>query len=502
MADACSISATDQRGAVGARYLRAALHTGFGGVTSRALGGLAPIVLARYLGPSQFGVYTLVLSLVGIVAGAAHLGQNAALQKFLPEYFRKDPARGGAILADTIVLVSGILAIVCTGFYFLSDWIASAIYHQASLAPLFRFSALLVLFLALFNLASSAVAGLQDFESFGKAMVIRSAGFLVLAWAGVWLLGLYGALGGQLLAAMLGLCFLAAAGTRAVRERFAGRVKPAFSRDILAEIFSFAFPAFLSGMLVAPAYWWASTLLARDSGFTQVGLFGVAFAIAQLILVIPTSLSIPAVSFMSELYASSQLEKFSTLVSTNLRLIWALTLPISFGCALFAPWIVAVAFGPAYRDAAVLASTMSFVALLMVINHVVGSSIAGSGRMWHGFAINSFWAAVFFAVGIVLIPRWGPAGLAATFAISYLLLTLGVWLYTGTFLRVSYEKLGPLAFLTLASVVLAGLDSWIVTGPAHWVAAALTLFALVSVEWKWTLEASERALLLSRWPWS
>lgn len=473
------------------------MQTGFGGVASRILGSLAPLILARYLGPDQYGVYTLILSLVGIVAVAAHLGQNAALQKFLPEYFVTDPARGGAILADTMVLVSGALAVVCTAFYFLSGWIASAVYHQASLAPVFRFSALLVLFLSLFNLASSVVAGLQDFASYGKAMVIRSAGFLVMAWAGVAAFGLYGALCGQLVAAVLALAFLAAAGVRATRRRFSGMVKTDFSRAVLAEIFSFAFPAFLSGALVAPAYWWANTLLARDAGFAQVGLFGVAFALAQIILVVPSSVSIPAVSFLSEVHASAESGGFCRLVGTNVRLIWVLTLPVSLACALFSPWVVRVAFGAAYRAATPLVPLMSLAALLMMLNSVIGNAIAGAGRMWHGLTINASWLCLFLLAGIFLVPRWGAEGLAITFVASYFALSAGLYCYSRIVLDVRYEKQGLLAALTLAAL-LVGARIFISRADAFSaIASALSLLALTVVEWKWALEEEERSFVRS-----
>lgn len=503
VASDCTASAASvhAREAVGRRYAKAALHTGAAGVASRALGGLAPIILARYLGPAQYGVYTLILSLVGIVAGVAHLGQNTALQKFLPEYFVKDPARGGMILADTMVLVSGILAIVCTAFYFLSNWMASAVYHQAALAPVFRFSALLVFFLSLFNLASSAVAGLQDFTSYVKAMVIRSTGFLALAWAGVILFGLYGALGGQLLAAVLGLTFLLTAGAEATRRRFSGMVRPAFSRSVLAEIFSFSFPAFLSGVLVAPAYWWANTLLARDSSFTQVGLFGVAFALAQLILVIPSSLSIPAVSFLSETYAYAETGNFCKLVGVNVRLIWALTLPLALGCALFAPWIVKLAFGAAYFPATSLVPWMCFAALLMAINSVIGNAIAGSGRMWHGLAINVFWLALFVIAGVFLVPGHGAEGLAVAFVVSYLALTAGICVYSRVVLNVRYEKVGLLAVLTIASLVLGSRLLAASCDPLTASASALLILALAVAEWKWALEPPERSFLRSLLAW-
>ncbi len=487
---------------VGRRYVRAALHTGVGGMAGRVLTGLAPVILARYLGPKEFGVYTLVLSLVGIVAGVSHLGQNKALQKFLPEYCVKDPSRGGAILADTVVLVSGTLLAVCILFFFLSGWIASAIYRQASLTPVFQFSALLILSLSLFNLASSAIAGLQDFKAYSKAMVVRSAGFLVLAWAGVWALGLYGALGGQLLAAVLGVAYLTLTGIKVTRRRFPRMVRVLFSRDILAEIFSFAFPAFLSGMLVAPAYWWADTLLARHSGFEQVGLFGVAFAFSQLIMVIPGSLSIPAVSFMSETYASSQAEKFSKLVSTNVRLIWAITLPISLGCALFAPWIVKIAFGPAYRDASPLAFIMSFVVLAMAINGVIGNAIAGSGRMWHAFALNGFWLVIFVVAALLLIPELGSTGLAATFAVSYSLFGFGVWFYSRRFIGIAFDGLFKLLGLTLATVALSAFIFSLGNGPRKFAVAAVLLLGLVTVELRWALTTRERSIVRNLLSWS
>ncbi len=482
---------------IGRRYFQAALYSGFGGVASRVLYGLTPIVLARYLGPKEYGVYALVMSLVGIVAGVSHLGQNTALQKFLPEYFIKNPSRGGAILANTVVLTSGVLVIVCTGFFFLSGWIASAIYHDASLTRVFEFSALLVLSMALFNLASSTVAGLQDFKSYSTALVVRSVGLLGFAWVGVSLFGLYGALAGQLLASLLGLVLLTASAMRLGRARFPGAVRPVFSRSVLGEIFSFAFPSLLAGLLVSPAYWWGNTLLARHAGFEQVGLFGVAFAISQLIMLIPQNLSAPAVSFMSEAHAKSGLDQFSQLVSTNLRLIWALTLPISVGCALFAPLIVKFLFGSAYRDAANLASMMSLVALVIAVGSVIGYAVAGSGRMWHGFWINAFWLVAFISGAMILVPAYSTKGLALAFLISYSLLALAFCGYSKIVLRVGYAPLRSLLILSFSSIAVATTVHASLTGGWLWMTSLLTIAGLIVVEWRLTLNEYERRRLVS-----
>ena len=480
------------RSDVGRRYIKAAVHSGIGGVTSRILQGFAPIILARYLGPKEYGVYALVLSLVGIVAGVSQLGQNAALQKFLPEYALKDPRRGGAILADTVILVSGALAGVCAGFYFLSGWIATAIYHDASLTRVFQFSALLVLALSLFNLASSAVAGLQDFKAYSFSMIVRGAAFLGLGWLGVWLLGLYGALLGQLLASLLGVALLTHGTLRLSRQRFPGLVRPRFSRDILREIFSFAFPALLAGLLVSPAYWWANTLLARHAGFEQVGLFGVGFAVYQLILLIPSNLSIPAVTFMSESHTAEP-NRFSVLVSTNVRLIWALTLPLAVSLTFFAPAIVGTLFGSSYLGAAQLASIMSYVALVVAVGGVIGNATAGAGRMWHAFWINGLWLVAFVATAALLVPRWGALGLATAFLLSYLFLGGVFWAYSRLALRTMYDHSILLLALTVLSAVTALVARRLLDGLPLFITGFLIGATIVVIEWRVVIGHTERS---------
>jgi O-antigen/teichoic acid export membrane protein len=395
-----------------------------------------------------------------------------------------------------VVLVSAVLAVVCGAFFFASGWIASAIYHESSLTGVFRFSALLVLFLSLFNLALSAVAGLQNFKAYSKAMVIRSGGVLVLAWAGVWLFGLYGALAGQLLACVFGVAYLTGVSIKDLRERFPGMVRAAFSRDILGELFSFSFPAFLAGILVAPAYWWANTLLARHAGFAQVGLFGVAFALCQLILVVPNSLSIPAISFMSETHASSELGRFSALVGANLRLVWALTLPISLACALFAPWIVTLLFGAKYCGAIPLVFIMSFVGLLMSINSVIGNAIAASGKMWHGFGFNGLWFAIFILSSELLIPQGGGWGLAMSFVGSYLALSTVAWFYVRRFLKISYYRMRAMVFLSLSSVGIGILASLSSSTAFRYTIEPMALVGLLVFETKYVFSEREKSLFL------
>ncbi|MGH9936121.1 MAG: oligosaccharide flippase family protein, partial [Blastocatellia bacterium] len=333
---------------IGRRYVRAAVYSGFLGGVSQALYGLTPLVVARRLGPRDYGVYAVVMSLVAIVIGVFNMGQNSALHKLIPQYYAQDRARGGSILANVLILTAGPLAIFCVAFFWLSGWVAARLYHDAGLTDVFRLSALLMLTLSLCGLAASVIAGLQDFKSYNLIQAARNLALLILVWGGVRSLDLNGALWGQLLAGAIGLGLLSRRGVRLIRERFPEGLRPVFSRQEFGMIASFVLPTLLLTLLNIPAYWWTNTLVARHAGFEQAGMFSVAFMLAQLIFLIPMSLYTPAMTFMSEAHAMSRDGSrdgvFATLVGANLRALWLLTLPLALGCALLSPLLIKTLF--------------------------------------------------------------------------------------------------------------------------------------------------------------
>jgi O-antigen/teichoic acid export membrane protein len=477
---------------IGRRYAQAAIYSGALGGVSQALYGLTPVVIARSLGPADYGIYSIVMSLSAIVIGVFGLGQNSALHKLVPQYYASDRARGGAILADVLILTSGLLAVFCAVFFFLSGWIATRLYRDASLTGVFRFCALLMLALTLFNVASSAIAGMQDFRSYNRIQVARNLALLALAGIGVWLAGLYGALAGQLLASLFGLALLGASGARLVRERFPGGVRPVYSRDVLGVIASFILPTLLITLLNLPAYWWASTMVARRAGFEQVGLLGVAYTLSQLTLLIPMNLYTPAMTFLSEARAASQSTVFTSMVSANLRAMWTFSMPLALGYALLAPLLIKTLFGAAYLAAAPLTFALSFTALLMLLVGLLNTAITASGHVWSGFWITFGWTLIFVVAGLICIPRWGAAGCATVFAVTHVFYLTGALAYSRLALRVKYEKLGRLIILTALSFGAAAIIIFNCQGATAYAAGGALLLCLIVAEWLWIFDGGER----------
>ena len=476
------------------RYVRAAVYSGVLGGLSQALYGVTPMVIARSLGPVDYGVYSVVMSLSAIVIGVFGLGQNSALHKLVPQYYATDRQRGGAILADVLILTSGLLAVFCGVFFLASGWIAG-LYRDASLTGVFRFCALLMLVLTLFNLASSAVAGLQDFKSYNLIQFARNVALLAFALGGVWLAGLRGALTGQLLASLLGLALLGVTGAKLVRERFPEGIRPMFSRELLGIIVSFILPTLLITLFNIPTYWWATTMVARHAGFEQVGLLGVAYTLSQATFLIPMNLYTPVMTFLSEAHAASQVDVFSTMVSTNLRAMWAFSMPLALALALFSPLLIRVLFGKAYLPAAPLTFALSLTALLMLLVGLMNTAITASGRMWHNLGITASWCGIFAVAGMICIPRWGAAGCAAVFAATYVLYLIGVCGYAHLKLKVRFEGVARLVMLTVLSFAIAAVIFFQLQGIVAYSASAVLLSSLILAEWFWILDNKERQRL-------
>ena len=481
---------------LGRRYFNAALDSVVRGGASLALYGLTPVVLARALGPHDYGVYAIVTSLTAFVAGLFHLGQNSALHKLLPEYFVRDRGRGGALLADVVLLTLAVALLCCAGLFAGAHLMATQLYHDAALTNVLRACALLILVTALFNLASSVVAGLQDFRSYNTALLVRSLVLVAAAWLGVLWWGLWGALAGQLIALGAAFALLAASAVRRARERFADLIRPDFSRAVLGSIAAFVLPVFVMTLLNAPGYWWANTLLAQTHGFAAAGRFSAAYGLAQLIWLAPMSFFVPAMTFLSEAHAAQQ-ERFGALVGSNARMIWLLTLPLALSVALASPLLLNALFGAAYQAAVPAAFVLSLNGLLMGLIGLFNTALVAAGRIWHGCAITFGWAVIFVATGLFCIPRWGVTGCALAYAVSHLLYLIGTGLYARAVLRARGVGTWRLAWLTATAFAAALLLFLVFAGATFYGAAILLLTALLTAEWRWVCSPAERATLTS-----
>jgi O-antigen/teichoic acid export membrane protein len=114
----CRVASTDQRdNPRRASLARGAMSVLFLQVSGSGLGYVSQVVLARWMGVSQFGTYAYTLSWAALVALLATLGLPSAALRLVPEYLANDdPATARAVIRRSRQLVgSASLAIILLG---------------------------------------------------------------------------------------------------------------------------------------------------------------------------------------------------------------------------------------------------------------------------------------------------------------------------------------------------------------------------------------------------
>ena len=412
-------------GSLRARLAGGALWSALGSGLSRAMTLVSMIVVARVLGTARFGQLGIVQSTAGVFGVYAGLGLNLTATKYLARYRRTDPERAGRILAlvERIALASGgacALVVVLA-----APFLAARVVHAPSLTAALASGAALIFFGALNGVQTGALAGLEAFRALARVNALSAAGSLTLPLAGVWLLGLEGAVIG-LAAALAASCLLAGLTLRSELARAGIRATRGGwwrERDVL---WRFALPAVLGSSLFVPATWIGDLILVNrhPQGYAELGAFNAADQWRVALLFLPGVLAPVLVAVFSNLRLAGHPRR---------RHLVALAL-VAGGAAAGLPGLIVVLagsrimglYGPGYQGREPVLTLLVLTAVVTALAGVFGQVIVSSLSMWWNLALNGLWAAGFTLSCALLVPRSGALGLAAAFLIAYLVqLVLG-----------------------------------------------------------------------------
>ena len=387
-------------------------------VVARAANLLALIICARLLTQAEFGQLGIIQSTVGMFAPLASLGLAMSSTKFIAQYRETDRARAGRILGLSLAtaLVAG--ALLTVALIFVAPWIAERALSSPGLKhQLVAASGLLVLGV-IESAEAGALAGLSAFSSLARAGAWSGAASIPVIAVLAWLNGASGAILGLTISLALS-CVMNGLALREECRRFGIRATLAgvsSEKDIL---FRFSLPAYVSGLLVAPVAWSANALLVQGSqGFSQMALFSAADRFRYLLIFVPLAVSRIAVPTLSRLHAAGDRPAYERTLHWNLLAgVSATAFPVLVCIAAAAPLISL--FGPAFRPGWPVLALLALSAIPTVLNTQLGAAMLSEGRAWERAGADAALAAILLGLAWWTVPRWGAAGLAASFAAAY-----------------------------------------------------------------------------------
>jgi O-antigen/teichoic acid export membrane protein len=389
---------------------RALSETALVNVAVLAIGALTGIITARILGPDGRGTLALALAVAGVMTVAAGLG----LQQALAYKVAAQPDSVGEAIALSIwagVIVGGLAAvagIVVAGLIIRDDSAASAV----------RLALLTVPISAIGGGLAGTVQGMRAARPFNLLRLATPAGFAALLTGGV-------LTGWELSPVDIVLLYLVAAVASAgvaiavVRRWLDLRRTPsrAFTRTTLryglvVNIGSLAWTANRQLALV---------VLAAVATLRDVGLFSVAIGYATPVGVAALAL---ALHTLPDVAAEKDRAAQVALARRRLGTTVLITLPLTVGGVLAAPFLVPLAFGDAFSEAVGAAQFLVLAQALLGVNHVLSEISRGLARPGLPAVADGLGAAATILMLPVVVPAFGLAGAAAGTALVFLVVGL------------------------------------------------------------------------------
>jgi O-antigen/teichoic acid export membrane protein len=169
--------------------LRDSSLTMFGTTVNGLLGAVFYILVARYLGPAQFGLFSIATLVLNMVADIGDLGTNTGLVRFVSAHRVNDPERANRFLklGFKIKLVAAL--IVGSIGLLLSSWIAVFLFKKPELTPLLRIAFVGVSGSLLFSFILSTLQSYERFWSWSIVQVISNLGRIILIFVFYWFFG-------------------------------------------------------------------------------------------------------------------------------------------------------------------------------------------------------------------------------------------------------------------------------------------------------------------------
>jgi O-antigen/teichoic acid export membrane protein len=374
--------------------------------------GLASLaVLTRYLGPTEYGKYTLALMYMQLFGVLADVGLFTTVVREIS----KDRSRTDELVGNVLtlrLLLSLVVIAVAAGVSLLLPY-----EHEVRVAILLAGGPLLF-----GMITTSYVAILQSRLQMSRAVVgdvIGRATSLLLVLIVVWLdLGFYSvmlAAGGGALATLI-VTWLVTRRLAAVRFR----VDPVVWRTMLAA----ALPLGLA-LAINSLYFRADTLIiSLYEPYGQVGLYTLAYRILELALVAGYIFVNTTFPLLSEAVEHDE-PRALRMIQVSSDVLVILGIPFVAGGLVLAPAIVELASGEDFAGAAEPLRILLAAGALAWVNGVFGLALIAKNRQTSALWLNV--SALVFNVGLnfLLIPRYGIVAAAIITVASELLILAG-----------------------------------------------------------------------------
>lgn len=405
-------------------------------------GLLFTVIVARILGPEQYGVFAFALAVISILTIPAVFGMPALIVRETAKYeIRKDyeSIKGLWYWSSRLTLkISLIIVFFVAAYYYFKIGVFNSEKNEALILGV-----LSIPIIAMLALKNAALRGLRK-VILGQLpeQVIKPSVMLVIVSLSIFVgmdnLASFDAM--MLYVAGVSIALIAS-------SRMLSKKKPMEINSVEKRIENKAWlksvvPLAVVGGLDLILHQTDIVMLGIMSDADQVGVYKIAVQGAALTIIATETLKLISAPYFARYYDKGEMDKFQKLAVSNARLGILIALPAAFIFIFLGEMLILKVFGDVYKAA-------YGPLVILVIGQVIHVAIGVGGPLLNacGYERKTLIAQIFSAItniilNIVFIPIWGIEGAAWATFIAILVRKILIWLMTIYYLRIDTSIFG------------------------------------------------------------
>jgi len=366
------------------------------------------LLLARILGADQLGLYSLSLSALNITMGLSLFGLDAAIIRFIAiKAGREDDEGTWGALQIGIGLSFILSALLGTALYAYSFVIAEKVFHEPRLVPLLQLASVFVPILVVNDQLFNAIRGFKKFNESVIAQYVYQPVTRLIMIGGLAIIGLNAK--NAIVAYALSTITASIAMFFVLNKSFSLRRAIKVIPGQLKEILTFAFPVWLSGLMVKFQGNIQTLFIGTMNTITGVGIFSIANQITMVSGEFSSSINTTSKPVIAELDDQKDIKQMEHIYQLANKWVVMVQIPIFLFMVIFPKPILSI-FGESYTGGATALVILAIANFVKVSTGMGGIIIDMAG--YTGMKLfNSFVRlALYIILDYFLIPRWGLIG--------------------------------------------------------------------------------------------
>ena len=395
---------------------------GFTGSTiAKFLSIITTVIITRYLGAHDYGIYSLGLSIVMVLNIIVAFGFPHGIVKFLPGYKSKNEIEKIKSLIFRSSFISTLIGITFFIIILLSsNYISKEIFNKSELAKVLIVFSVSLIFTGIINSISSYAQAIKRIDVINLVNnIIKPISFLLLVIISLLLsLSLIGIVYSFMFSAFLTLVIAIFLLNRLFPQAFQNKYKLVHS---LGNFTSFSFYTFMTGFSMILMMKIDRIMIGYFNNATAVGIYSASANIAIYLTVFLSPLISIFSPVVSELFHKGKLHELRHAFQKTSRWLILLTLPILFIFVNFSKEILSL-FGKDFTNGYIVLIILSFAEIINVSTGPVGIVLKMTGFQKLDMIMGV--GALISNIILNIIPLYGIVGAAVATSISLSLVNI------------------------------------------------------------------------------